>query len=384
MSKKLFNEEIYKIKKLMGLIVEQNQPIPNKTIKLPSDYLGKDGTFEKNLHKGLPSDKYYELLKEKKPSEIKKVRLIFPQNLWEEFALKLIKKLGVITGIYKNLGSAIDFIKKLSDKGVKVDELVVGSHGSFGTLLVTQSDDYHFNNNFLNEFKKIIHSNTKVFFTACHGADYLDSLKDASEKLGVGAYASSGVYNYLTNSSEKGYYWCSPKKFDLPTTSEKINPLEFGKQLFIKIMTLEGYKNEKLQVEIKIKDGVFDSPIQPITDITGSPSEEIIDISSNRESMKILTYEIELRWFIFSKLHDNNSYHRKSIELEKQNKYIGDYIKEKFLSNDITVEIIFNGKKINIKSLPLIIKPSSVTNEFLLEKGLCKKINTAPISWLTD
>ena len=61
----------------------------------------------------------------------------------------------------------------------------------------------------LNEAKPLISTNTKVFFTACFGADFLKRLTDASKQLGgVGVYGSAGVYNYLTNQSEKGFYYC--------------------------------------------------------------------------------------------------------------------------------------------------------------------------------
>jgi len=64
-------------------------------------------------------------------------------------------------------------------------------------------------NTILNAVRPVINSNTKIFFTACFGADFLKRLTDASRVLGgQGVYGSAGVYNYITNESQKGFYYC--------------------------------------------------------------------------------------------------------------------------------------------------------------------------------
>ena len=140
----------------------------------------------------------------------KKIRLIFPGgNDWEIETVKLFKNLGVITTFFKSVPHAIATVNALTTKGVKATELIIGSHGN-GELLVMPADqNYRFNNNFMKALKNIVTPQTKVFFTACHGADNLYTLVIAANQLGVnGVYAASGIYNPATNTAEKGFYYC--------------------------------------------------------------------------------------------------------------------------------------------------------------------------------
>jgi hypothetical protein len=76
-------------------------------------------------------------------------------------------------------------------------------------------NEFYFNNSFLDSFKNIIEPNATVFFTACHGADYLSMLKDASERLGVPCYGSKGTFVPGLNTSAEGFYGCVPEpKFE--------------------------------------------------------------------------------------------------------------------------------------------------------------------------
>jgi hypothetical protein len=390
-------ENIDRIKEVMSIQEQSNNKLGSmdfKRIQQPSDYLGKGGGFEKETNNGHTAQEYANILSNKKAEDIKKIRLIFPKSFWEETALKLVKKLGIITEVFTNLRSAVKFVKNLAKKGVKADEFVIGSHGSEGMLLFTkdEKDEYRFDNDFLNSFKSIIHPGTKVFFTACNGADYLDGLKDAAEKLGVGAYGSAGLYNYVSNSSEKGYYWCSPKGFTPPISKVKKPAYEL-KNNTIFITLLSGIRNKEINGTITIKDGVFDSKILPIP-ITGNLIEERkYNVSEVRDNyLYMLNYSISMHYEIQyatssnnlkkGDTQKNNTFTRKTNELNGKNIFMGDYLEQKFKSNEISIYVEINGKKINIKSLPLISEPTEITNEFLLQEGLCKKIDRAPISWL--
>lgn len=384
--------------KLLDIINEQITKPGSLIIPQPeapkSDYLGAGGGFERTQYGGLSKEQYIKSINRLQPSQIKKVRLIFPQAKWEEIALQLLKKLGIITGIFDNLKSAINFIKNLAKKGVKTDEFVIGSHGSIGTLLTTKSGEENtfFNNEFLDQFKSIVHPGTKVFFTACYGANYLDSLKEAAERLGVGAYGSSGIYNYITNESEKGYYWCSSKPYQLPQ-GETIEPFEYrNNSIFVTISTKEEDDSEVNGI-IKINNGVFDVNVKPINLIVTQERKTTSSYSLARNDFRLRELEIELRWQIYravsmlgknpnSNAYDNNSWGRKEKQLNKSNQFMAQYIQDKFKNNEITVEIMFNGKMTNIKSLPKVIIPGDVTNEYLLEKGLCKKVPKSPINWI--
>lgn len=357
----------------------------------PSDYLGKGGGFERQKYKGLDAETYFDLLSKKKPQEIKKVRLIFPTSDWEQIALNFLKKLGIITGIFTSLDSAKKFIKGLAKKGVKTDEFVIGSHGNKGMLLVTKIGEKElFDNDFLLHFKSIIHPGTKVFFTACYGADYLDSLKDAAEKLGVGAYGSAGIYNYITNESEKGYYWCSPQSFQPPKSKKNVKPWNTSSKINKGAVSVNiPFEGSDLKNGIiKIKNGVFDKPIQPIK-IQLEPIKMQQFTSYVREDFKFATFIIYLYQEIGlgekaqkQILPQETSVVRKKLELDKKNEKIGEYLVEKFLSDEITIELEINGKFVNIKTLTSFDTPSVITNEFLLKNKLCKKVSKPPVNWL--
>ena len=62
------------------------------------------------------------------------------------------------------------------------------------------------------ETSKHIDKNGLVFITSCHGADQLNNLFIASRFLKVRVWGSKGIYNYITNTSEGGFYWCDYEK----------------------------------------------------------------------------------------------------------------------------------------------------------------------------
>jgi len=389
-------EELNRIKELMGLINEQNKfYLDQKQLQLPSDYLGKGGGFERGLYGGMSSENYYKLLSEIPTSEIEKIRLIFPQAKWEEFALKLLKTLKVVTGVFNNLKDAINFVDNLKEKNVKVDEFVVGSHGSVGTLLTTQNgSSYSFNTNFLNNFKDILHPNSKVFFTACKGADYLDTLKDAAEKLNIGVYGSAGIYNYITNNSEKGFYWCSPQKFETPKTKEKINPISYNEKyglIYVKSLSSKSIYDQSRKTKITINRGVFDNSVHKFeSEFDSGGQTEYFQPSQMRNQLFLETGRLDINFCIKSYFVDNyghskenkyNPYDKKRKELENVG-FIDKYVIDKIKSNEIIVEVDVDGKLTNIKSLPLIQKPMNITNEYLLDNNLCKKVSKSPISWI--
>jgi len=137
--------------------------------------------------------------------------LTFPKEGIETIGATLAKVFGVVSGVFTNSSDAINKIEKIKQKtNQKLDEFVIGSHGSGKELFMSQSGEQpEALVNILNAAKPLIDSNTKVFFTACYGADSLKRLTDASKQLGgIGVYGSAGVYNYLTNKSQNGFYYC--------------------------------------------------------------------------------------------------------------------------------------------------------------------------------
>ena len=382
------------------------------------------------------------------PEYVKRIRLIFPKKGTETTMLNFFKKdllgLGIITGFYTSLSSAISFVNTLIKKNVKADEFVIGSHGAGSQLLMTQSkdDNFTFDNSFLNSFKPLIHSNTKVFFTACHGADNLSMLKNAAETLGIGAYAASGKYNYITNKSEQGFYWCSPSKMPQLTNRDEVitntydinNNLREDYNVFFRFglpSTINSSFDEIWNVNrayITIKNGVFDKSIPKKIVITLDTPElsfglKSIFLKSNSDKsyyeMKYVSGEFDRKeensaklFVITQKIVDiGNVVYNGISNLIEKNEIIGDtkknnvilrkqkklyglglgsnatwfkkLIKEKIESNEILIHVMINGKLTNIKSLPIIKIPNQkkITNKFLIDNAFCKKVPKAPISF---
>ena len=149
-----------------------------------------------------------------------KARLIFPKEGWETTAVKILEHIGVVTGTYETLDEANNFFKDLRQNGIVLEELLIGSHGMQGNLLTTQkggkksykkrwdaetrelipTDEllweagkrYAFKTDFLEHIKPVVTSGTKVYFTACKGAEKLTMLKEAADYLGCECYACMG------------------------------------------------------------------------------------------------------------------------------------------------------------------------------------------------
>jgi len=179
-----------------------------------------------------------------------KARLIFPKEGWETTAVRVLKAMGIITGVYTKLEQANKFFKRIKDSGIILEEVLIGSHGSPGNLLSTQKGgrklmkkiwieadelfkssrgkegkkgywiktdeilhesgkSYYFKTDFLEHLKAVVNSETKVYFTACRGADKLTMLKEAADYLGCECYACMGT-NAWSFRCEDANYSCIP------------------------------------------------------------------------------------------------------------------------------------------------------------------------------
>ena len=145
-----------------------------------------------------------------------KARLIFPSKGWETVAVEILESLGIVTGTYKSVGQAINFFKELKNNGVILEELMIGSHGSPGNLLVTRKyAGFSFKEDFLKHIKPVVNSQTKVYFTACKGADKLGTLKDAADYLGCECYACMGDNAFSFGCAESN--WSCNANTGVPT-----------------------------------------------------------------------------------------------------------------------------------------------------------------------
>jgi len=197
-----------------------------------------------------------------------KLRFIFPLQDWEVTAVDLVKKMGIVTALFKDTTSAINEAKELSAQRIKADEIVIGSHGSvehektLGLLTTievrkgqeneSKSNDYHLKNlyAFLDALKPMIKPSTTIFFTACGGADSLVNLVKVATRLNHTITAASGIYNYVTNTATKGYYSCRvPTNQDYERIRKKYPTLAQRKRYQI-------YPEEMLTDEILLEFGI--------------------------------------------------------------------------------------------------------------------------------
>jgi len=351
---KNLKEQITKIKSMMGLIIEDK----SKNIT----------TTQKTEDK--VAQEYKNAVNKLSPNEIKKIRLIFPGSFWERMGLYYLQSLGIVTGVFTNLTDAIIFISKLKEKKVKADEFVVGSHGDAGRLLITMEDthSYRFDNSFLYHFKGVIKPTTKVFFTACEGANFLDTLKDAAEKLGVGVYGAAGKYNYIANESEEGFYWCSPNAYS--PQMRYVTPFEIeNKDMILKVL-----EDDEIDASVTITflKPFFGFTIKPIKHKLRHYDDEKIELGSRRHKV--------LNKMYFKINNVIESAVAKIPEFPKVRMW--ETIIQQFNSGGIKITLEYSGKSIDIKTLPKKIEvPIETTNKYLLDKRLCIKLNQSPINW---
>jgi hypothetical protein len=316
--------------------------------------------------------------------KLKKVRLIFPLKDWEMTSVNLMKSLGIVTGVFTSLNDAVKYCNTLVSKGVKVDEFVIGSHGKAGNLLMTKVSKYgYFDTAFLSSFKPLISQNTKVFFTACHGADYLLTLKNAADELGVTAYGSQGIYNYVTNDSEKGFYWCSTK----PT---KKSVISHGKTLptygiYYNSLTniwIPNLDKNKIDAIVTIDPKLFGVNFNPKKlNLTSNDSPSTVNYDKNGEPINAYSFNLSVGDLIDEKKYNELS--KKGIKGSLYD-YFGKTIINNITNGKVKIEFVTKNGLINLTSLkPLQAKSKDdVTNDYLLKNKICGKMSSSPISWL--
>jgi hypothetical protein len=318
-------------------------------------------------------------------SQYKKLRLIFPGNKFELKLVSTIKVLfGIITGAFTSVSSAMKIVDKLHKDGVVVDELVIGSHGDGKTLLITMDGKrYNFDTAFLQKLKNIIHPGTKIFFTACYGADQLEQIKTAAEQLGVGVYAAAGVYNPASNTAQKGFYWASPKKINKSNQTQqpwvlKNNDLIIYTQ---RTSTITPLIPITININSKLTGGYTLGQISTVVDTT-----EYNEINSqfrnsyNQKNSIQKTDELNLKDLWKDKIE--NIISTNDNLLNNWRKIRENFDKIKWNNEIQSGNVIIKVNNVDIRTLPLIHKSLNIDNQFLLKYGYCKQVASPPISWI--
>ena len=379
-----------------------NFPDIKQMSRVSSDYLGKGGGFERaNQMTQGDIQRQIEFLKKVPTNTIKKVALVFPKRVWyEELGVRIMNALGVISGWFRSLSEALGYVGELRKKGVKTDQLVIGSHGGGEELLITQQEGlFKFDNKFLLDLKGIIHTNSTVFFTACHGADHLTVLKNAAETLGIGAYGAQGVYNYATNSAENGFYWCSAQPVNpnlMKSNQDKMQPLKWLDtmgEVEIRVPFpgfKSGYGNVTGTLNFK-GNKVFGLTVAPIP-FTAELGIALSDDVMKQNAPEVLKYKINPRNLLenyvdqISRQQNRNIWGPTSREMEKQGVKVYESKVYADMLNDNTMTITLNlpTGKTDVKSLKEIGLSKTLSNDFLLKSKYCKKVNQAPINWVNE
>lgn len=334
-----------------------------------------------------------------------KIRLIFPGSDWEYKAVNLLKTIGVVTGVYNSLSSAIKTVQALKDKNVKASELVIGSHGNGEKIIMTQvKDEYNFQTDFIKNLKTIITPNTVVFFTACYGANYLKTIMETARNLGVGIYSSAGLYNYIANESEKGHYFCSSNHplYDPKNRLEKRNEIYPAYELDTYSSTRFGIKfygiNKNSKIQLIFDPKVFSSlglktPFtSPVSFII--PNEDMhIEEETYHDNNANNIYSFEFTTYWEDLKYGQRSFNQlKSLIDSGKIKKIKNIIKEngtnfKTIMNNLfkqnLVRITLDGKDVK-QNKPIngfFLNSIAETNDYLLKTGICQKVSSPPVQW---
>ena len=128
-----------------------------------------------------------------------RVIVAYPKAGWEYVAATKARELGIVSGVFRDTADA----KRWWDgyPGNTIKKLIIASHGNQSSEIVTDSvllaqkggNVKLFSSEFLDPISPHVNANTKVYFTACYGADWLAALKKASEKLGCDCYGCQNI-----------------------------------------------------------------------------------------------------------------------------------------------------------------------------------------------
>lgn len=314
---------------------------------------------------------------------IPKLKIIFPSSNAELAGVTATRFAGYRIIICTSLADFTEACNFLKENNIKVDELVLGTHGGVGGkalfgLKGHDNDDKIYAPIVVDNLNKILTSTSLLFLTACSGADYLAPMKDLAEKINITVYGSAGIYTPIVNISEKGFYSCSPNSTKSSSDIEYYSNHHEGAEYYFEVP-------ENLLSETEKEDGFdFNKNIEIVFDksIFGQEYKinkevEVVSYGGNAE-LGLNQYRFYVNFYTLS-----GDLQRKMIDrgISKGMDNVIKLIKDDVDSHRIFVNydgVDLNGKRKEPKSIDR-------SNEFLLSKGFCKFLgNESPITWLDD
>ena len=157
--------------------------------------------------------------------------LIFPGYGQYSIVASTIYLLGINAQVFTSINDCVKVLNNLDKQGKKYSQIYIGSHGGGNSGLLYSIDEGD-NTNLGSKYGGLIQSlrsitlpgKTNIVFSACGGANSRLDLKWVAEQMNENIYASEGPYDWIANTSEKGFWMCPPNP-SINTTS----PTSYGK-----------------------------------------------------------------------------------------------------------------------------------------------------------
>ena len=154
-----------------------------------------------------------------------KLVLIFPGYGQYSIVASTIYLLGINAQVFTSINDCVKVLNNSDKQGKKYSQIYIGSHGGGNSGLLYSIDEGD-NTNLGSKYGGLIQSlrsitlpgKTNIVFSACGGANSRLVLKWVAEQMNENIYASEGPYDWIANTSEKGFWMCPPNP-SINTTS---------------------------------------------------------------------------------------------------------------------------------------------------------------------
>ena len=147
-----------------------------------------------------------------------KLVLIFPGYGQYTIVASAVYLSGINAQVFTSISDCVKVLTNLSKQGKKYNQIYIGSHGGGDKGLLYSIDEGDKSDlgsrygGLIEALRKVKSpGNTKIVFSACGGANSRFDLKWVAEQMNEYVYGSEGAYDWIENTSEKGFWVCPPK-----------------------------------------------------------------------------------------------------------------------------------------------------------------------------